>query len=137
MLFGILRLISIYYEEDPTVRFPNNWNEIYLLSVNGLSGMLGQTFYTMALQIEEAGIISLVRSIDVVNGFLAQWLFIKKQKVTLLSIAGAAVVLVGLTLAASSKLFDRYQEKQKQRQNRRENWKEKTDSSGVSFLNLS
>jgi hypothetical protein len=65
--------------------------------------MTGQALFTMALQVEEAGIISLVRSVDVVNGFLAQWLFLN-ETVHVLSIYGSVVVVVGLTLAAWNKL---------------------------------
>src|SRR5690606_16794468 len=97
----------LMFHDEPSIRLPNNLTETLMLTANGLSGMFGQWLFTMALQIEEAGIISLVRSIDVVNGFVTQWLFLKKEQVDIKSIIGAAIVVLGLTLAALSKMRDR------------------------------
>lgn len=97
-----------WWKSDDRIRLPADIREASLLLANGLAGMTGQALFTMALQIEEAGIISLVRSVDVVHGFLAQWMFLN-EPFRLLSIIGSIVVVIGLTLAAWYKLRARRQ----------------------------
>lgn len=58
----------------------------------GLLGIAGQTFLTKALQIEKAGPVALMRTMDVVLAFILQFLFLNR-KPTWLSLGGALCVI--------------------------------------------
>lgn len=104
---GVLSLAIIYYcfyEEADTlaqgIGIPDTWEEIGWLVGNGLCGVLGQLCLTVALKIEEAGLVSLARTIDIVMAFIFQIAFLKQEQVHWTSILGAVIVCIGVCVSA-------------------------------------
>lgn len=66
------------------------WDRWTLMAI-GVLGIAGQTFLTKALQIEKAGPVALMRTIDVVLAFILQFLFLHRTP-TWWSLGGALCV---------------------------------------------
>lgn len=49
---------------------PNNWPDVLYVILNGLCGSIGQWFITNALKVEQSGVISLARTLDIEVAFL-------------------------------------------------------------------
>lgn len=49
---------------------PNNWPDVFFIILNGLCGSIGQWFITNALKVEQSGVISLARTVDIEVAFL-------------------------------------------------------------------
>ena len=67
-----------------------------------MCGVLGQLFLTIALKIEEAGLVSLARTIDIVMAFVFQVAFLE-EVVHWTSGLGAAIVCFGVIAATIRK----------------------------------
>uniref|UniRef100_A0A8D3BWA8 Solute carrier family 35 member G1 n=1 Tax=Scophthalmus maximus TaxID=52904 RepID=A0A8D3BWA8_SCOMX len=65
----------------------------WMLMLIAVLGIAGQTFLTKALQIEKAGPVSLMRTVDVVLAFIFQFFFFNRAP-TLWSLGGALCVVV-------------------------------------------
>lgn len=94
---GILFIMhSFFYEEagefSKGIGLPQSMREVFLLSCNGICGVLGLLFMTVGLKIEEAGLMSLVRTIDIVMAFLFQISFLPNEVIHWTSILGAVLV---------------------------------------------
>lgn len=85
------------------VRFPYSWTEIGYLIANGVCGVLGQLCLTVALKVEEAGLVSLARTIDIVMAFVFQIIWLPEEVVNWTSILGAVIVCSAVTLSAIRK----------------------------------
>lgn len=49
---------------------PDNWPDVLFIILNGLCGSVGQWFITNALKVEQSGVISLARTVDIEVAFL-------------------------------------------------------------------
>ena len=99
IVFGSLVLLilhTFFYEEAGQfargIGLPQTMREAFLLSCNGICGVLGLLFMTVAMKIEEAGLMSLVRSIDIVIAFMLQIAFLPDEVVHWTSLLGALFV---------------------------------------------
>ena len=81
---------------------PETYEEILWLVANGLCGVLGQLLLTVSLKIEEAGLVSLARTIDIVMAFLLQAAFLN-EIIHWTSILGAVIVAIGVCISALRK----------------------------------
>ena len=107
IILGVITLAIIrnfFYEEAGQlaegVGLPNKAWDVYWLIANGLCGVFGQLCLTVSLKIEEAGLVSLARTIDIVMAFIFQILFLKQEQVHWTSILGAVVVCFGVCISA-------------------------------------
>lgn len=83
------------------IYWPTEWRDILIVVVvNGLTSVSAQVMTTMALKIEEAGIVSLASSVEVVTSFLLQAFWLPDQEMYWSSIAGAVIVCASVSLAA-------------------------------------
>jgi drug/metabolite transporter (DMT)-like permease len=58
------------------LKFPQGFSDACLMLITGLLVFIGQTFLAIALQLEEAGPVSLLRTSEVVFAFIWQFLFL-------------------------------------------------------------
>ena len=73
--------------------------------INGLCGVAGQTFLVISLKIEQASLVSLARTFDIVMAFIYQVILLR-QSVTIMSTAGAVIVFSGCCACAVKKFLD-------------------------------
>lgn len=95
-------LIALFVIDEWTVPFCG-WDRWILMAI-GVLGIAGQTFLTKALQIEKAGPVALMRTIDVVLAFFFQFIFLGRSP-TWLSLAGALCVISSTTGVAVKKWY--------------------------------
>ncbi|XP_042363934.1 solute carrier family 35 member G1 isoform X2 [Plectropomus leopardus] len=76
----------------------------WLLMLIAVLGIAGQTFLTKALQIEKAGPVALMRTIDVVLAFIFQFIFLNRAP-TMWSLGGALCVVVSTSGVALRKWY--------------------------------
>lgn len=74
----------------------------WMLMLIAVLGIAGQTFLTKALQIEKAGPVALMRTIDVVLAFTFQFIFFNRAP-TLWSLGGALCVVASTSGVALRK----------------------------------
>ncbi|ODM98051.1 Solute carrier family 35 member G1 [Orchesella cincta] len=81
-----------------------SWNveDWGLACIIGVLFFCGQLTMTLALQIEEAGVVSLVRTCDVLFSFVFQVMFLQ-QEANIFSYLGALIVTTGVALTALRK----------------------------------
>lgn len=93
------------------IRIPTAFPDIGFLLINCVCGLLDQVCLTLALKLEEAGLVALARSIEVVVAFAFQVLWLPNSTVYWTSVVGAAVVVASVALAATRRwLRDRGEE---------------------------
>lgn len=82
---------------------PSSLHEIGCLVGNGVCGVLGQFCLTVALKVEEAGLVSLARTIDIVLAFVFQVIWLPEEVVEWTSVLGAVIVSSAVCLTAFKK----------------------------------
>ena len=82
------------------VGIPETPEEILWLMANGLCGVFGQLCLTVSLKIEEAGLVSLARTVDILMAFLFQVAFLHSEIVHWTSVAGGVIVCFGVCISA-------------------------------------
>ncbi|KAI1285466.1 Solute carrier family 35 member G1 [Halotydeus destructor] len=92
----VLSVMKVAYNLSP--RLPSTPGEIALIFANSIVGVISQPLLTFALKIEEAGLISLARTVDVALAFFFQIVFLD-EPVHWTSILGAVIVCIGVTYA--------------------------------------
>lgn len=106
IFLGLAILLVIHVMGDnagflaENIRIPTSANDLSFLLLNCIFGLLDQVFLTLALKLEEAGLIALARSIEVVVAFLFQLIWLPTSVVYWTSVAGAAVVVTSVALSA-------------------------------------
>ncbi|XP_028287955.1 solute carrier family 35 member G1 [Parambassis ranga] len=76
----------------------------WMLMLIAVLGIAGQTFLTKALQIEKAGPVALMRTVDVVLAFIFQFIFFNRAP-TLWSLGGALCIVVSTSGIALRKWY--------------------------------
>ncbi|KAI7796705.1 solute carrier family 35 member G1 isoform X2 [Triplophysa rosa] len=100
---GLIECVVVLFILDDW-RMPEcGWDRWTLMAI-GVLGIAGQTFLTKALQIEKAGPVALMRTMDVVLAFILQFLFLNR-KPTWWSLGGALCVTVSTSGVAVRKWF--------------------------------
>ncbi|KAI1289658.1 Solute carrier family 35 member G1 [Halotydeus destructor] len=82
---------------------------LYLLA-NGICGIVGQLFLTVALKLEEAGLVSLARTSDIIFAFAYQVAFLG-ESIHWTSVVGALIVIGGVTISCIRKVIHERKEK--------------------------
>ncbi|XP_018554288.1 solute carrier family 35 member G1 [Lates calcarifer] len=85
-------------------RIPFCGRDRWMLMLIAVLGIAGQTFLTKALQIEKAGPVALMRTVDVVLAFIFQFIFFNRAP-TLWSLGGALCVVVSTSGVAARKWY--------------------------------
>ena len=101
----VLTIIVFLFKEkvgilSTGVGVPESPQEILWLLANGLCGVFGQLCLTVSLKIEEAGLVSLARTIDILMAFIFQVAFLHSEIVHWTSIAGGIIVCFGVCISA-------------------------------------
>lgn len=78
----------------------------WILMLIAVLGIVGQTFLTKALQIEKAGPVALMRTVDVVLAFFFQFLFFNHSP-TWWSLGGALCVVVSTSGVALKRWYSK------------------------------
>ncbi|KAI4889160.1 hypothetical protein NFI96_022742, partial [Prochilodus magdalenae] len=86
-MLGFIECVIVLFIIDEWAIPSCGWDRWALMAI-GVLGVAGQTFLTKALQIEKAGPVALMRTIDVVLAFVLQFLFLNR-KPSWLSVGGA------------------------------------------------
>jgi drug/metabolite transporter (DMT)-like permease len=104
--FGILVLtmLSTVFHEDAGqfakgIGLPKTMRDAFLLCCNGICGCCGLLLMTVAMKIEEAGPMALVRSVDIVLAFLLQIAFLPDEVVHWTSLLGALLVCCSVLIS--------------------------------------
>ncbi|KAI1886874.1 hypothetical protein AGOR_G00200280 [Albula goreensis] len=95
-------VIALFVIDEWTIPFCG-WDR-WILMLIGVLGIAGQTFLTKALQLEKAGPVALMRTIDVVLAFIFQFLFLNR-KPTWWSLGGALCVISSTSGVALRKWY--------------------------------
>lgn len=85
-------------------KIPYCGRDRWLLMLIAVLGIAGQTFLTKALQIEKAGPVALMRTIDVVLAFIFQFIFFNRAP-TMWSLGGALCVVLSTSGVALQKWY--------------------------------
>jgi drug/metabolite transporter (DMT)-like permease len=101
----VLTLIVYFFKNDVGilargVGIPESPEEILWLIANGLCGVFGQLCLTVSLKIEEAGLVSLGRTFDILMAFIFQVAFLHTEIVHWTSIVGGVIVCFGVCISA-------------------------------------
>nr|XP_006630424.1 PREDICTED: solute carrier family 35 member G1 [Lepisosteus oculatus] len=96
-------VIALFVLKEWTVPFCG-WDR-WILMLIGLLGIAGQTFLTKALQVEKAGPVALMRTMDVVLAFILQFLFLNRTP-TWWSLGGAICVIGSTSGVALRKWYN-------------------------------
>lgn len=103
--FAAILLAILYYATPLEVIFPTTLSHWGFIFLNGMCGVVGQGFLTIAVKIEEAGLVSLTRTFDIVLAFIYQIILLKNQHVYWTSILGAVIVSSGCVAVAVKKIW--------------------------------
>ena len=82
------------------IGIPTTWKEILYLTLSGFTGVFGQICLTSALKIEEAGLVALARTADIIVAFVFQIVFVKDEIIHWTSYVGAVIVFIAVALTA-------------------------------------
>ncbi|XP_054454777.1 solute carrier family 35 member G1 isoform X2 [Anoplopoma fimbria] len=85
-------------------KIPYCGRDRWILMLIAVLGIAGQTFLTKALQIEKAGPVALMRTIDVVLAFIFQFIFFNRAP-TMWSLGGALCVVLSTSGVALQKWY--------------------------------
>lgn len=110
---GVISLSVLTVSHDFVPAMPSTTREVALLFLSGLFGIISQPLLTVALKIEEAGAVSLARTIDVALAFFYQIVFLG-EPVHWTSLLGALIVIVGVVIAILRKWHEERPETFKQ-----------------------
>lgn len=86
-------------------KIPSCGRDRWMLMLIAVLGIAGQTFLTKALQIEKAGPVALMRTVDVVLAFIFQFIFFNRTP-TWWSLGGALCVVASTSGIALRKWFN-------------------------------
>ena len=81
---------------------PKDW---ILIALNGFCGILGHINMQLAFKLEEAGLVSLILTFNIVMSFIYQGCFLS-QPIHVTSIVGATIVCSGCVAVALKKFFE-------------------------------
>ena len=106
ILCSILMILAIHFifaneagDIAQGIELPKTWPEVAWLLVNGLSCVIGQISITVACKIEEAGLVALARTSDIIIAFVFQLLFLRNEEVQWTSYVGTAIVFIGVSVS--------------------------------------
>ncbi|XP_029383506.1 solute carrier family 35 member G1 [Echeneis naucrates] len=85
-------------------KIPSCGRDRWMLMLIAVLGIAGQSFLTKALQIEKAGPVALMRTVDVVLAFIFQFIFFNRAP-TLWSLGGALCVVMSTSGVAVRKWY--------------------------------
>lgn len=98
---SLIILIAVF---NYLIVYPEGVKDYAIIMAISVLGLLGQFFFTLALKIEQAGIISLTRTIDIVMAFVLQAIFLN-ETTDWTSILGAILVCLCVVAVGVKKLF--------------------------------
>ena len=105
IIFGLILIPILMFGLGMEVGMPITMSDWVWLNVSGLFGVLNQCFFVWSLKLEEAGVVALIRTFDIVMAFVFQVAFLQ-QPVFWTSIVGAVVVFGTVAVTCMKKLFD-------------------------------
>ncbi|XP_026078908.1 solute carrier family 35 member G1-like [Carassius auratus] len=103
-VMGLIECVVVLFILDEWTIPSCGWDRWMLMAI-GVLGIAGQTFLTKALQIEKAGPVALMRTMDVVLAFILQFLFLSR-KPTWWSLGGALCVISSTSGVALRKWYN-------------------------------
>jgi len=103
---GSLVLNAFSLSTQTVIRTPSGLRGWTLILINGFCGVCGQATASAALRIEEAGLVSIMRTFDIVMAFIYQGLFLPQQPIHWTSILGAVLISSGCIVVSVKKYLD-------------------------------
>ncbi|KAI1286146.1 Solute carrier family 35 member G1 [Halotydeus destructor] len=105
IVLGIISLEILYLALGQTFKWPSEITllEWLYLVTNGVTGALGQLCLTFGLKLEEAGIVSLTRSTNIVMAYFIQVLILNEPS-HWTSLLGAVIVMSGVAMSCIRKV---------------------------------
>lgn len=104
ILAGSLTMNLWSYLEGRLLGLPKG-TEWILVLCHGMSGVLAQLCFVMALKLESAGLVSVIRTIDIVAAFFFQAVFLT-QPIEWTSILGAVIICTTCVVVAGKRYMD-------------------------------
>nr|XP_001341822.1 solute carrier family 35 member G1 isoform X1 [Danio rerio] len=108
-VLGLIECVVVLFILDEWTIPSCGWDRWTLMAI-GVLGIAGQAFLTKALQIEKAGPVALMRTMDVVLAFVLQFLFLNR-KPTWWSLGGALCVISSTSGVALRKWYNSTRQK--------------------------
>lgn len=87
------------------ISLPSTWDEVGWLLLNGLAVVVAQISLTVALKVEEAGLVALTRTADIVFAFIFQICFLSNETIEVTSYIGAVIIFISVWLTATRRLL--------------------------------
>ncbi|KAI1281886.1 Solute carrier family 35 member G1 [Halotydeus destructor] len=105
IVLGLIFLTALHFTFDEFLRWPTSFTRKEWASLlgNGMCGVFGQLFLTLALKFEEAGLVSLTRCSDIVFAYIFQIVFLA-EPVQWSSVLGAVIVMGGVAVSCIRKV---------------------------------
>ena len=88
------------------IKIPHSLHDWLLILLNALAGVVGQWSATLAFRIEEASLVSIMRTFDIVMAFIYQALFLTQQPVYWTSILGSVLICSSCIVLSTKKFLD-------------------------------
>lgn len=99
---SIVAIMAWYFVSPETLILPTTKMDWMMMILNGCLNVVAQVCLVLSLKLEEAGLVSLMRTFDIVVAFILQISF-SKQSVFWQSIVGAVIVCSGCVSVALKK----------------------------------
>lgn len=104
MVNGILCLVILIPLH--TFVIPKGWQEYTWLTLNAVCGIVGSFLLNLAFKLDEAGPVTLARSMDIVMAFVYQVVWLNKP-VSLNSVLGAIIIISSVAILSLKKTKDK------------------------------
>ena len=105
IIFGVCLLVMMYLITGDSIGFPTTTADWWYINLCAACGVLGQAFFVWALRVEEAGLVSLARTFDIVMSFIFQIGFMD-QPIYWTSIVGSVIVSTTVVITCLKKVYD-------------------------------
>lgn len=108
VLGATLLIILLYATGD--VGFPSTASDWWYINLCAICGILAQAFFVWSLRVEEAGLVSLARTFEIVMSFMFQIAFMD-QPINWTSVVGSFIVTTTVLITCLKKVYDTRSEK--------------------------
>lgn len=105
VVFGVGLLLILHYATGEVIGYPSTTSDWWYINLCAICGMLAQAFFVWALRVEEAGLVSLARTFDIVVAFVFQIAFMD-QPIHWTSIVGSVIVSTTVVITCLKKVYD-------------------------------
>jgi len=112
IVLGSLSLNVYSMSTNSLIETPKETHDWNMIILNCIVGVVGQGTFALALKIEEAGLISIMRTFTIVVAFALQAIFLPHHTIYMTSVIGAVIICSGCIVVSGKKYLDAKKQKQ-------------------------